>query len=48
MSKHIIPLGLAAVDIIEAAVCAIQRDWARALYWASVASITVSTVTMKG
>lgn len=47
MSKHILPIMLAGVDIVEAAVCAIHRDWARALYWASAASITYSTTIMK-
>lgn len=47
MSKHLIPIGLAAFDLIEAAVCAFQRDWARVVYWVSAASLTVSTVVMK-
>ena len=48
MSKHVIPIMLAIFDIAEAAVCAASRDWARCLYWASAAAITVSTVMMKG
>lgn len=47
MSKHVIPIGLAAFDLIEAVVCAVQRDWARVVYWASAAALTVSTVAMK-
>lgn len=48
MSKHIIPAVLVAFDLIEAVVCACQRDWARSLYWASAGSITLSTILMKG
>lgn len=47
MSKHLLPIGLAAFDLIEAAVCAFQRDWARVVYWVSAAALTVSTVAMK-
>lgn len=35
------------VHLIEAAVCAFQRDWARVVYWVSAAALTVSTVAMK-
>lgn len=48
MSKHVIPILLAAFDLVEAVVCAFSRDWARCLYWASAAAITVSTVLMRG
>ena len=47
MSKHLIPALLAAFDLIEAGVCAFQRDWARVLYWASAAAITYSTIIMR-
>jgi len=47
MSKHVIPILLAAFDLVEAVVCAFQRDWARVMYWASAATITLSTVMMK-
>lgn len=47
MSKQIIPLVLIAFDGAEAAICAYQRDWARSLYWASAAMITLSTVIME-
>lgn len=48
MIKHVIPIMLAIFDIAEAAVCAVQRDWPRCLYWASAAAITISTVMMRG
>lgn len=48
MSKHLIPFGLAAFDLVEAFVCLCQRDVARALYWASAALLTYSTTIMKG
>lgn len=48
MSKHLIPLMLAAFDLVEALVCLCQRDTARALYWASAALLTFSTTIMKG
>lgn len=48
MSKHIIPTLLAVFDLAEAAVCVCQKDYARAMYWASAASITISTIMMKG
>ena len=37
MTKHVIPICLAAFDFIEAGVCALARDWARAWYWAAAA-----------
>ena len=37
MSKHAIPVCLAAFDFIEAAVCLVARDYARAWYWAAYA-----------
>lgn len=48
MSKHLIPSMLAVADIVAAAVCVFHRDWARALYWTSAASITVSTIFIRG
>lgn len=48
MSKHLIPLLLAAFDLVEAIVCVCQLDKARALYWASAALLTYSTTIMKG
>lgn len=48
MGKHVIPVFLSLADLAAAAVCAYHRDWARALYWTSAASITASTVLMKG
>ena len=48
VSKHLIPAALAVADIAAAVVCALHRDWARAIYWTSAASITASTIYMKG
>lgn len=48
MNKHLIPIGLVAFDFIEAIICLINGDRARALYWASAGLITFSTVIMKG
>lgn len=48
MSKHVLPVVLVAIDLVEAVVCLCQRDMARALYWASAGLITFSTVIMKG
>lgn len=47
MSKHLIPVMLAVFDLIEAGVCAFERDWARVLYWASAALLTYSTIIMR-
>lgn len=46
MSKHAIPICLAAFDFIEAGVCALARDWARAWYWAAAGQITLATIYM--
>lgn len=48
MSKHAIPLMLGVADLAAAAVCAYREDWARCWYWLSAASITFSTITMRG
>lgn len=48
MSKHTIPLLLAVFDSVEAIICFVQRDFARGIYWLSAATITISTVMMKG
>lgn len=48
MSKHLIPTLLSIADLAEAVVCAFHKDWGRVLYWTSAASITYSTVLMKG
>lgn len=48
MSKHLIPALLAVADIAAAIVCACHKDWARAMYWTSAASITTSTIFMRG
>ena len=47
-ARHILPLCLAAVDLIEAAVCVWCRDYARAWYWAAAGQITLATIMMKG
>lgn len=46
MSKHAIPICLAAFDFIEAGVCTLARDWARAWYWAAAGQITLATIYM--
>lgn len=47
MSKHAIPICLAVADIAAAIVCLTRGDVARAVYWASASSITLTTVVMK-
>lgn len=46
MSKHAIPVCLAAFDFIEAAVCLVARDYARAWYWSAAGQITLATIYM--
>ena len=46
MSKHAIPICLAAFDFIEAAVCLVARDYARVWYWAAAGQITLATIYM--
>ena len=45
MTKHAIPVCLAAFDFIEAAVCLVARDYARAWYWAA-GQIMLATIYM--
>ncbi len=47
-TRHIIPLVLTIFDFVEAAVCAICGDYARAWYWAAAGQITLATILMKG
>lgn len=48
MSKHTIPMLLGAADLLAAIVAVYHHDMPRCWYWLSAASITFSTITMKG
>ena len=45
---YIFPIVLAALDIGAAIVYAYNKDYARMMYWLSAASITISTLFIKG
>lgn len=47
MNVAALPIVLCCIDAVEAIVCVCNGDWARTLYWASAACITLSTIFMK-
>lgn len=43
MTKHIFPYCLSVLDIVAALVYLYHKDYNRAIYWLSAASLTFST-----
>ena len=48
MSKNLLPIVLALIDIAAAVVCVCKHDYIRAWYWFAAANITGATICMKG